>query len=192
MGPKRKATKKTKKVTKKTKKKVTRVQAPRQCSEALSRLLSCGAEASLHLTPGQAIKQFWQVARNAKLAEGQTIVCNNAMRCLFGQPQLTMFEVLPALSKHMSAIGARLPPAPPPAPSPNTSSTEPVFMLSPAFTSLLCGGRGDGGNRQMMMTQKEALRRLGGYITKNGLRDEADKRRIHCDGELSRDKNCTL
>ena len=187
MGPKRKAKK-----PKRKKRTVTkRVIAPRQCSPGLSRLLSSGTESSLLLTPGDAIKQLWQVARSASLNQGGKIVCNDEMRRLFGCSMLTMLEVPSALAKHMSAAAASVsrPAAPALAAAQPASAgsreTERLLKLSPALTSLLCGGRGEGGDRQMMMTQKEALRRVGDYITQHRLRDTADRRKIHCDAALA-------
>jgi chromatin remodeling complex protein RSC6 len=63
----------------------------------------------------------------------------------------------------------------------------PLITLSPALTSLLCGsrdGRG-GGSRQLTLTVAESLRQVGKYITRHGLRDASDKRKIHCDAALA-------
>ena len=206
MPPRKKIAKK-----KRRKKKPTpRVQVPRVCGPALSRLLAQGQhelqQEQLRLTLGEAVKRLWQVAKAKGLQQGRTIRCDAAMQRLFGVAELDMFEVAGALSTHMtgagsagaasstaataavttsSAAGASAAGAAPPSASGEREGM--LITLSPALTSILCGsedGRG-GGSRELMISPKEALRLLGKYISRRGLRDATDRRRIHCDAALS-------
>ena len=175
---------------------VARVQVPRICSARLSRLLASGAESreSLRLTLGEAVKRLWAYAKAHGLQDGRELRCDAHMQRLFGQTHLTMFEVSGALSTHMqgaSASGAVSTSTSAPATASSalgaTTSNAPLVTLSPALTSLFCGsrdGRG-GGQRQLTLTQTEALRQLGKYITRCGLRDRVDRRRINCDAALA-------
>lgn len=174
----------------KPKPRAARVQVPRVCSEALSLLLSAGASRSMRLTLGDAVRELWNYAKAQGLKDGPVILCNEALRRVFGCGQLGMTEIPAALSKHLSASsstpgassstpGTERQTAPAAAPS---TAPEALLTLSPALTSLLRGGRGDGGNRQAVMGESELLRRLGQYVAAHGLRDKGDRRRIHCDG----------
>ena len=153
-----------------------RVQAPRSCSEELSLYLSAGADRALMLTLGEAVKQLWARARALGLNEGQSIRCNSAMRELFGCARLDMCDIPGALSAHMRGAGASASgaasssAAPAPAPAP----AGPMLTLSPALSTLL-------GASSARMTQSEALRLLGKYVSTRSLRDPLDRRRIICD-----------
>lgn len=137
----------------------------------------------MRLTLGDAVRELWNYAKAQGLKDGPVILCNEALRRVFGCGQLGMTEIPAALSKHLSASsstpGTERETAPAAAPS---AAPEALLTLSPALTSLLRGGRGDGGNRQAVMGESELLRRLGQYVAAHGLRDKGDRRRIHCDG----------
>ena len=157
-----------------------RVQAPRSCSEELSVWLSAGADRALKLTLGEAVKQLWARAKALGLNEGASIRCNSTMRSLFGCARLDMCDIPGALSAHMRGAGAAsgaasAADAPAPAPAP----TGPLLTLSPALSVLLCApGASSSGAR---MSQSDALRLLGKYVSSRSLRDPLDKRRIICD-----------
>ncbi|KAL1523116.1 hypothetical protein AB1Y20_018073 [Prymnesium parvum] len=166
---------------------VARVQPQRKCSEALSLLFSGGTERAMCLTLGEAVRELWSYAKRTGLQRGKTIMCDVRLRELFGCGQLGMTEVPSALSAHLTGTGltsSRTPREPAPAPAPTTSNA-PLFSLSPALTSLLCGGHVGEGHRPAVMTQAEVLKRVGRYINANNLRDMGDRRRIHCDAALA-------
>ena len=174
-----------------------RVQVPRICSAELSALLAEGTESrtALRLTLGDAVKRLWAYAKPKGLQDGRTLNCDRHMRRIFEVPSLTMFEVSGALSAHMrgastsassSASVSSSSAASSSSSAPSSSNAE-LLTLSPALTSMLCGsvdGRG-GGSRQLTLTLAEALRLVGKYITRHGLRDATDRRRIHCDAALA-------
>ena len=194
----------------KRKSSVGRVQVPRICSSGLSSLLASGTESrsSLRLTLGEAVKRLWSYAAAHGLKDGRNLRCNAAMRQLFGVPVLTMFEVSGALSSHMKGAGSgasnssgssstaattsrqsRLNQGGSTSSNPSSSRDAQLITLSPALTALVCGGsldgRSSGGPRQLTLALSEALRLIGKYITRQGLRDGTDKRKIHCDAALA-------
>ena len=161
-----------------------RVQIPRICSTPLSALLAEGSESrtALHLTLGEAVKRLWAYAKAKGLQDGRMLNCDSRMRQIFQTPTLTMFEVSGALSAHMRGAGASATAASTTASATtstaaSSSSNAELLTLSPALTSMLCGsvdGRG-GGDRQLTLTLAEALRLVGKYITRHGLRDTSDR-----------------
>ena len=172
-----------------------RVQQPRILSRALTRLLAPndGAE-EVRLTLGEAVKRLWARCKSRGLQEGKNLRCDEPMTRLFGVPLLTMFEVPSALSQHMRGAGSSAASSSVARASSSSSSTAtatsrdaPLLTLSPALTSLICGSAdgGGGGNRQLTLTQSEAVRRVGMYIQRQKLRDASDKRKIHCDAALA-------
>ena len=163
-------------------------------------LLSEGASNGLRINLGEAVKQLWAYVKKNGLQEGQSMRCDRQMRRLFDCESLHMTGVPGALSAHMhgtsssssgsrsSGSAARRPATSRPlstAAAAAAASEGPLMTLSPALSSLLCGGRGTGGQLQAVMTQAEALRRVGAYISQHGLRDSGDKRKIHCDAALA-------
>ena len=169
-----------------------RVQVPRILSAPLSALLAEGSESrtALHLTLGEAVKRLWAYAKAKGLQDGRMLNCDSRMRQIFQTPTLTMFEVSGALSAHMRGAGASATAASTtatPSTAASSSSNAELLTLSPALTSMLCGsvdGRG-GGDRQLTLTLAEALRLVGKYITRHGLRDTSDRRKVHCDAALA-------
>ena len=171
-----------------------RVQVARICSSALSHLLAQPGESTsdLRLTLGEAVKRLWARAKARGLQEGREMRCDEAMQRLFNVRTLDMFKVSGALSEHMRGAGSSSGTSAAASSTsrssvPSSTAPQPLLTLSPALTSLLCGssdGRG-GGNRQLTLTQAEALRRVGAYISSRRLRDETDRRKIHCDAALT-------
>ena len=159
-----------------------RVQVARICSAGLSRLLvkPGESESALRITLGEAVKRLWAFAKARGLQEGQTIRCNDDMHRLFGASKLGMFQVSGKLSEHMRGAGSSSAAAAPAPPAPIIPLPQPILKLSPALTLLLSGAR----EPELRLTRTDALRRVGGYITRQGLRDESDKRKIHCDAAL--------
>ena len=159
-----------------------RVQVARICSAGLSRLLvkPGESESALRITLGEAVKRLWAFAKARGLQEGQTIRCNDDMHRLFGASKLGMFQVSGKLSEHMRGAGSSSAAAAPAPPAPIIPLPQPMLKLSPALTLLLSGAR----EPELRLTRTDALRRVGGYITRQGLRDESDKRKIHCDAAL--------
>ena len=120
--PKRKATKTTKR--KKTKKRKTtkkrrgsrktgeqpaHFKAPLQCSPPLSLLLSNGETDRLLLQRSEATKRVWAYAKANGLqdsTDGRRILCDQAMRKVFGVPDLTLLTMAKALSPHLSSTTA--------------------------------------------------------------------------------------
>ena len=172
-----------------------RVQVPRVCAPALARLLSGGHRSELRLTLGEAVKGLWAHARAHGLQDGREIRCDDDMRRLFDCDRLGMFDIAGALSKHMTGASAAAGSAAGMArstfsssvPMLAQSSSHTLVTLSPALTSLLCGSAngGGGGPRELTVSHSEALRLLGKYITRRGLRDATDRRKIHCDAALA-------
>ena len=172
-----------------------RVQVPRVCAPALARLLSGGHRSELRLTLGEAVKGLWAHARAHGLQDGREIRCDDDMRRLFDCDRLGMFDLAGALSKHMTGASAAAGSAAGMArstfsssvPTLAHSSSHTLVTLSPALTSLLCGSAtgGGGGPRELTVSLSEALRLLGKYITRRGLRDATDRRKIHCDAALA-------
>ena len=158
----------------------TRVQVARICSPALSQLLVQPGESAnaLKITLGEAVKRLWAYAKARRLNEGKEIRCNDAMHRLFGVSKLGMFQVAGKLSEHISGAGPSAPR--PPAPAVPTVPNPPL-KLSPELTALLSGARSPA----LVLTRTDALRRVGDYIKRCGLRDQSDKRKIHCDAALA-------
>ena len=179
MAPRRKTKKKRRRVA-------ARVQVPRVCAPALARLLSGGHRSELRLTLGEAVKGLWAHARAHGLQDGREIRCDDYMRRLFDCDRLGMFDIAGALSKHMTGAAAAAGSAAGTARS-GSAASHTLVTLSPALTSLLCGSAngGGGGPRELTVSHGEALRLLGKYITRRGLRDATDRRKIHCDAALA-------
>ena len=179
MPPRRKTKKKRRRVA-------ARVQVPRVCAPALARLLSGGHRSELRLTLGEAVKGLWAHARAHGLQDGREIRCDDYMRRLFDCDRLGMFDIAGALSKHMTGAAAAAGSAAGTARS-GSAASHTLVTLSPALTSLLCGSAngGGGGPRELTVSHGEALRLLGKYITRRGLRDATDRRKIHCDAALA-------
>ena len=163
-----------------------RVQVPRVCAPALARLLSGGHRSELRLTLGDAVKGLWAHARAHGLQDGREIRCDDDMHRLFDCDRLGMFDIAGALSKHMTGAAAAAVSAAAMARS-TFATSHTLVTLSPALTSLLCGSAngGGGGPRELTVSHSEALRLLGKYITRRGLRDATDRRKIHCDAALA-------
>ena len=199
MPPKRRKTKKKRKTKRRA---APRPQIARICNGPLSQLLAQPGESTsaLRLTLGEAVKRLWAYARLKGLTEGRVIKCNGRMQALFNESQLGMFAISGALSEHMRGAGssssgsstttstsAASSSAAAPATAAPTIGSGPLLTLSPALTSLICGSTdgGGGGNRQLTLTLADTLRRVGNYITRNGLRDQDDRRKIACDAALA-------
>ena len=160
----------------------------------LSELLAESSESrvALRLTLGDAVKRLWAYAKAHGLQDGRTLNCNSRMRRIFGTPSLSMFEVSGALSAHMTGAGSSSSSSSSSTTTPTSSSsssdaTGELVTLSPALTSLLrdlLDGNG-GGSGQATVTKAAALRFVGKYISTRRLRDENDKRKIHCDAALA-------
>ena len=200
MPPKRRKTKK-----KRKRRAAPRPQIARICNGPLSQLLAQPGESTsaLRLTLGEAVKRLWAYARLKGLTEGRVIKCNGRMQALFNESQLGMFAISGALSEHMRGAGssssgssgsstttstsAASSTAAAPATAAPAIGSGPLLTLSPALTSLICGSTdgGGGGNRQLTLTLADTLRRVGNYITRNGLRDQDDRRKIACDAALA-------
>ena len=202
MPPKRRKTKKKRKTKRRA---APRPQIARICNGPLSQLLAQPGESTsaLRLTLGEAVKRLWAYARLKGLTEGRVIKCNGRMQALFNESQLGMFAISGALSEHMRGAGssssgssgsstttstsAASSSAAAPATAAPAIGSGPLLTLSPALTSLICGSTdgGGGGNRQLTLTLADTLRRVGNYITRNGLRDQDDRRKIACDAALA-------
>ena len=86
------------------KRRAPRVQAERICSTGLAMLLS--GRPTMKCTMGDAVKLLWAHAKQNGLSSNGTILCDPAMRRLFGVEQLGMTEVFGAIAKQMTGAAA--------------------------------------------------------------------------------------
>ena len=87
------------------KRRAPRVQAERICSTGLAMLLS--GRPTMKCTMGDAVKLLWAHAKQNGLSSGGTILCDPAMRRLFGVEQLGMTEAAVQKAKSRVAIQVR-------------------------------------------------------------------------------------
>ena len=179
------------------KRRAPRVQAERICSTGLAMLLS--GRPTMKCTMGDAVKLLWAHAKQNGLSSGGTILCDPAMRRLFGVEQLGMTEVFGAIAKQMTGAAAAAEEAAGVAAASGQGrgaalvsaarDEGPVLSVSAELTALFGEGGGVAGARARL-TQAEALRKLGAYCSRNKLRDTVDRRQVRCDVALARVLGC--
>jgi hypothetical protein len=103
---KRRKTKKGKRKSRAKGEQPTQFKVPLQCSVSLSLLLSNGEDDKMQLARSEALKRVWAYAKLKGLQDkldGRRILCDQAMRKVFGVPHLTILTMPKALSPHLSA-----------------------------------------------------------------------------------------
>ena len=200
MPPKRRKTKKKRKTKRRA---APRPQIARICNGPLSRWLAQPGESTsaLRLTLGEAVKRLGvcEIERAHRRARDQMQWSDAGI--IQREPARHVCNFWSALGAHArrrkqqqrrsssttTSTSAASSSAAAPATDAPTIGSGPLLTLSPALTSLICGSTdgGGGGNRQLTLTLADTLRRVGNYITRNGLRDQDDRRKIACDAALA-------
>eukprot|EP00249_Psilotum_nudum_P019779 c27410_g1_i2 orf=164-1117(+) len=139
----------------------------------------------------QVVKQLWVYIRDNNLQDPDNrrkIICNDALRAVFGTEVTDMFKMNKLLSKHIwpldSAVGAD-----DVEPKPKKQKTEKEggkgrgggilspIPLSDALTRFL-------GTGESELPRAEVVKRIWDYIKGHQLQNPADKRQIICDNKL--------